>query len=108
MAAAGRSAVPKMTTPTDAGAVLRLNRATGITFDEAIQDGLAFELEGCRVPVIGLAALLKNKQAAGREQDLADLTRSRSHPRTPPAASVGRGGSCPWGGPRAVAPAERL
>ncbi len=50
-----------------------LNRATGITFDEAIQEGVAFDLEGRRVPVIGLTALLKNKRAAGPEQDLADL-----------------------------------
>lgn len=50
-----------------------LNRATGITFDEARADGAAFELEGRRVPVIGLEALLKNKRAANREQDRADV-----------------------------------
>jgi len=50
-----------------------LTRATGITFDEAIADGAGFELEGRRVPVIGLRALLRNKKATGREQDLADL-----------------------------------
>lgn len=50
-----------------------LNRATGITFDEATHEGLSFDLDGRRVPVIGLGALLKNKRAAGREQDLADL-----------------------------------
>lgn len=57
-----------------------LNRATGITFDEAVREGASFELEGRRVPVIGLDALLRNKRAAGREQDLADaefLERSR-------------------------------
>jgi hypothetical protein len=51
-----------------------LNRADGIGFDEAVQAGDAFELEGRRVPVIGLAALLRNKRAANREQDLADVT----------------------------------
>ncbi len=50
-----------------------LNRADGITFDEAIADGESFDLDGHRIPVIGRAALLKNKRAAGREQDLADL-----------------------------------
>lgn len=50
-----------------------LNRATGITFEEAIADGTAFELEGRRASVIGLKVLIKNKRAAGREQDLADV-----------------------------------
>ncbi|MCL2776616.1 MAG: hypothetical protein FWD73_01330 [Polyangiaceae bacterium] len=50
-----------------------LTRADGITFDEAIADGECFELEGRRIPVIGLSALLKNKRAAGRAQDIADL-----------------------------------
>lgn len=49
-----------------------LNRATGITFDDAVREGAGFDLEGRRVPVIGLEALLKNKRAAAREQDLAD------------------------------------
>lgn len=50
-----------------------LNRAAGISFDEAIAEGDGFDLEGRRVPVIGRAALLKNKRAAGRPQDLADV-----------------------------------
>lgn len=50
-----------------------LNRATGITFAEAVADDVNFELEGRRIRVIGLAALLKNKRATGREQDLADV-----------------------------------
>jgi len=50
-----------------------LNRADGITFDEAIADGESFELEERSIPVIGRSALLKNKRAAGREQDLADV-----------------------------------
>lgn len=50
-----------------------LNRATGITFAEAVADGDSFELEGRAIPVIGRHALLKNKRAAGREQDLADV-----------------------------------
>jgi agmatine/peptidylarginine deiminase len=50
-----------------------INRADGITFDEAIADGTSMEVDGRTVPVIGRAALLKNKRASGREQDLADL-----------------------------------
>jgi hypothetical protein len=50
-----------------------LNRADGITFDEAIAEGASFELEGRRIPIIGLAALLKNKQAANGAQDIADI-----------------------------------
>lgn len=50
-----------------------LNRADGITFDEAIAEGASFDLEGRAIPVIGRTALLKNKKAAGREQDLADV-----------------------------------
>lgn len=44
-------------------------RADGITFDEAVADGASFDLDGRRIPVIGLEALLKNKRA----QDLADV-----------------------------------
>ena len=36
-------------------------------------DGASFEVEGRKIPVIGLAALLKNKREAGRPQDLADV-----------------------------------
>ena len=50
-----------------------INRADGITFAEAVADAQTFELEGRRIPVIGLAALIKNKLAAGREQDMADV-----------------------------------
>ncbi len=50
-----------------------INNASGITFEEAISDGKTFELEGRRVPVIGIQALIANKLAAGREQDLADV-----------------------------------
>ena len=51
-----------------------LNRADGITFEEAIDAHESFEVEGRHIPVIGLAALLKNKRAAAREQDLADVS----------------------------------
>ena len=50
-----------------------LNRADGITFDEAVADGASFDLDGRRIPIIGLEALLKNKRTARRAQDLADV-----------------------------------
>lgn len=50
-----------------------LNRADGISFKEAVAEGAFFVLEGRRIPVIGREALLKNKRAAARPQDLADV-----------------------------------
>jgi hypothetical protein len=50
-----------------------INRADGITFAAAIADGESFELEGREIPVIGRGALIKNKRAAGRPQDVADV-----------------------------------
>src|SRR4030095_2061493 len=50
-----------------------LNRADGITFDQAVADGAALEIEGRRIPMIGLAALIRNKRAARRAHDLADV-----------------------------------
>ncbi len=58
-----------------------LNRADGITFDEAIAEGCTFEVEGRPIPIVGFDALLQNKRAAGREQDLADIAAlTRLHP----------------------------
>ena len=50
-----------------------LNRATGITFQDAVAAGDSFELEGREVRIIGLEALLRNKRASARPQDLADV-----------------------------------
>lgn len=50
-----------------------INRADGITFAEAIADGETFPIDGRDIPVIGRAALIKNKRAAGRPQDVADV-----------------------------------
>jgi predicted nucleotidyltransferase len=50
-----------------------LNSVAGVTFDEAIAEGASIQIEGRRIPVIGRSALLKNKRAAGRPQDLADV-----------------------------------
>lgn len=50
-----------------------LNRASGITFDEALAGSEEFDLEGRSIRVIGLASLIKNKTTAAREQDFADI-----------------------------------
>lgn len=50
-----------------------LTSVTGISFDEAMVDGESFELDGRQIPVIGRVALLKNKSATGKAQDLADI-----------------------------------
>ncbi len=50
-----------------------LMRADGISFDEAVAEGDALNIDGRRVPVIGRQALLANKRASGRHKDLADV-----------------------------------
>jgi len=50
-----------------------LNRAQGVTFEEAIAAGDSFELAGRAIPVIGREALLRNKRSVARPQDLADV-----------------------------------
>lgn len=50
-----------------------INRADGISFAEAIADGETFSVDGCAIPIIGRAALIKNKRAVGRPQDVADV-----------------------------------
>ena len=50
-----------------------ITRIDGIAFEDAVADGDAFTVRGRRVPVIGLKALLKNKRASGRPQDIADV-----------------------------------
>ena len=50
-----------------------LTTVAAVTFEEAVVDGEFFEVDGRRIPVIGLGALMRNKTVAGREQDLADV-----------------------------------
>jgi len=50
-----------------------LTGISGVTFAEAWPDRVAIMVEGTEVPVLGRAALLRNKAAAGRPRDLADL-----------------------------------
>lgn len=52
-----------------------LSDLTGVSFDEARVDAVELEIAGERLPVIGLDALRRNKQATGRTKDRDDLTR---------------------------------
>ena len=47
----------------------------GVEFEEAWPGRTATEVNGVRIPVIGRAALIRNKRASGRPQDLADVAR---------------------------------
>lgn len=61
-----------------------LTTIPGIDFDEAMQDGVSLEVDGRRIPIIGLDALIKNKRASGRAQDIADATILAALPRAAP------------------------
>jgi hypothetical protein len=50
-----------------------INEIDGISFDEAWSDRVEANLGDTRVPVWSRRALLVNKKAAGRTQDLADV-----------------------------------
>jgi predicted nucleotidyltransferase len=50
-----------------------LTKISGVSFDEALQGFKTFELDGIRIPYIGRSALIRNKKAAGRHKDLADV-----------------------------------
>ncbi|MFN0278809.1 MAG: hypothetical protein ACKVRN_09420 [Pyrinomonadaceae bacterium] len=50
-----------------------LMHVSAVTFDEAKAGDSQFEMKGRTIKVIGLDALLKNKRAAARSQDLLDV-----------------------------------
>ena len=52
-----------------------LTEISGVTFDEVWESRLTADIEGRSIGFIGHAALLRNKRAAGRPQDLADVAR---------------------------------
>jgi hypothetical protein len=56
-----------------------LTSIDGVSFDEVRADQRFFELENRRIPYIGRATLLKNKRAAGRAKDLADVAWLEEH-----------------------------
>jgi hypothetical protein len=58
-----------------------LTEISGLTFDEVWASREMSELDGRPVAFIGRDAFLKNKQAAGRPQDLADAARLRRRER---------------------------
>jgi hypothetical protein len=50
-----------------------LTQIDGIDFDDAVAEPLMIEVDSVMIRVIGLGALLRNKRAAGRTKDLADV-----------------------------------
>jgi hypothetical protein len=57
-----------------------LTEISGVSFDEAWASRVTAQVDGRAVGFIGRAALLKNKEAAGRPQDVADAARLRRMP----------------------------
>ncbi|MBI4025865.1 MAG: nucleotidyltransferase [Verrucomicrobia bacterium] len=50
-----------------------LNDIDGVSFEECYKNRKEVEMEDLKIPFIDLPQLLKNKQASGRQKDLADL-----------------------------------
>lgn len=57
-----------------------LTSISGVSFDEAYATQIVVELEGMRLPVLGRAALLKNKRATGRPKDVVDADALETSP----------------------------
>lgn len=57
-----------------------LTSLSGVDFQQALQDHETVKIGGRLIPVIGRSALLRNKRAAGRPKDLADLDWLEKHP----------------------------
>ena len=51
-----------------------LTSITGVTTDEALASKVPAELDGIPVFILSKDALIRNKRAVGRPQDIADLT----------------------------------
>lgn len=60
-----------------------LTEISGVAFDEAWSSRSEAWVDGRLVPIIGREQLVKNKTAAGRPKDLADLARLRGTPPRP-------------------------
>jgi len=52
-----------------------LTNITGVDYQDAEAEQLVIEIEGMKIPVIGLSHLIQNKKAVGRPQDKADIAR---------------------------------
>jgi hypothetical protein len=50
-----------------------VTQISGLTFDDARPGRVIVEVEGLSIPIIGRDELLRNKRAAARPQDLADV-----------------------------------
>ena len=50
-----------------------MTSVSGLGFDEAWEGRITAKVSGVVVPIIGREALMRNKRAAGRPRDLADL-----------------------------------
>lgn len=55
-----------------------LTKISGVSFAEAWRTRVPTHIGGLEVAVLGRAALLKNKRAAGRDKDLADIRALKS------------------------------
>ena len=55
-----------------------LTSIDGVAFDQAWEKKVVVELNGMNVPFIGREDLITNKKAAGRPQDIADVSRLTS------------------------------
>lgn len=60
-----------------------LTSASGLDFDEAWQQAVRGELDGLPVHFLDRESLMRNKRAAGRAKDLADLEELEKLPPTP-------------------------
>jgi hypothetical protein len=56
-----------------------LTSIDGVEFDEAVQARKEVEIEGLKIPIIGWDHLLRNKKAAGRPKDQADIAWLEDH-----------------------------
>ena len=55
-----------------------LTEITGVSYQDAQRAKLVIDIEGLKIPVIGLDHLIQNKTAVGRPQDSADVVRLRN------------------------------
>jgi len=60
-----------------------LTGISGVTWEEAWASRTPVYLDGLEIQAIGKTELMRNKQATGRPQDLADLARLRTRPPLP-------------------------
>ncbi len=65
-----------------------LSSISGVSFEDAQAGAVVVDIDGEALPVIGLAALLANKLASGREKDRDDVKRLRTANDPPSRASA--------------------